>query len=39
MQILHFTKLYNLKEKTDIVNIMFRTVLNLLVNDSNSKRL
>ena len=39
IQILHFTKLYNLKEKTDIVNIMFQTVLNLLVNDSNSKRL
>ena len=38
-QVLHFTNLYNIEEKTDIVNIMFQTVLNLLVNDSNSKKL
>ena len=39
VQVLHFTNLYNIKEQTDIVNFMFRTVLNLLVNDSNSKKL
>lgn len=39
IQILHFTNLYNIEEKTDIVNIMFQTVLNLLVNDPLSKRL
>tara|TARA_Y100000741_G_scaffold358031_1_gene336630 strand:+ start:915 stop:1235 length:321 start_codon:yes stop_codon:yes gene_type:complete len=39
IKVLHFTNLYNIKEKTDITNIMFQKVLNLLVNDSNSKRL
>tara|TARA_B100000927_G_C16146913_1_gene341725 strand:- start:46 stop:366 length:321 start_codon:yes stop_codon:yes gene_type:complete len=38
-QVLHFINLYNIKEKTDIVNIIFQKVLNLLVNDPNSKRL
>ena len=39
LQVLHFTNLYNINEKTDIVNIIFQTVLNLLVNDPHSKRL
>lgn len=38
-QVLCFTNLYNIKEKTDIVNIIFQKVLNLLVNDPLSKRL
>lgn len=38
-QVLYFTNLYNVKEKTDIVNIIFQKVLNLLVNDPLSKRL
>ena len=39
LQVLHFTNLYNINEKTDIVNIIFQIVLNLLVNDHYSKRL
>tara|TARA_Y100000768_G_scaffold382049_1_gene361722 strand:- start:110 stop:430 length:321 start_codon:yes stop_codon:yes gene_type:complete len=39
IQVLCFTNLYNIKEKTDIFNIIFQKVLNLLVNDPLSKRL
>lgn len=37
IQVLQFIKLYNTEEKADIINIIFQTVLNSLVNDQNSK--